>query len=420
MLKLELDEDQKEVLQFSLSNPYSIMSMQMGMGKSAVAIAVKDSLPNSRCLVICPSYLTLMWKAEIEKFLSGQIVTLFKRKIDVFFPVDSDFVIASYEIATETDILFQWANMVIIDEATAIKNMLAKRTEKIHRFVFENSIPRVYLLTGTPILNRIEEFYSLIALCNYNPKIKESKFLARFPDKVSFADNFSHRHEFEIMRGNQRIKILRWDGVQREDELREWLRGVYIRKKSRLAAINYKDVVLDDFDDEDLADAFDNYDNTSSVAPSVKAAAALRMVPLTVKYIKGLIELEEIEGPVIIYTDHRESCHALAKAFNTPGITGEMSSFDRQKLGEAFQEGRMPFLVATIGSFSTGVTLTKSNFMVINDLPWVPGMLEQAAYRINRKGQERPCYVHRILGSKQSAYILDTLLSKGKVIEKVY
>jgi superfamily II DNA or RNA helicase len=179
-------------------------------------------------------------------------------------------------------------------------------------------------------------------------------------------------------------------------------------------------ITLDDFDDVELEEAFDNYENTSAVAPQVKAMAALRMVPLTAKYVRGLVDAGEVEGPIIIYTDHVDACHALAKEFDTVPITGAMPVGEREKIATAFQDGKMPFLTATIGSFSTGVTLTRSNFMVLNDFPWVPGTLQQVAYRINRTGQTRSCHVHMIFGSRQAEYIFDQLHSKSLVIAKVY
>jgi tRNA1(Val) A37 N6-methylase TrmN6 len=61
MLKLGLDKDQEVDLEFCLSSPYSILANDMGTGKSAVAIAVKDRIKNSRCLIVEPSHLMLSW-----------------------------------------------------------------------------------------------------------------------------------------------------------------------------------------------------------------------------------------------------------------------------------------------------------------------------------------------------------------------
>ncbi len=420
-LNLPLFDYQEETVEFALKNPYSIIALSMGLGKTATALAVKDRLINQRCLVICPSYLATTWKKEVGKFLKGQIVTCFRGSKEVFYPADTDFVIISYDLAIKNPILFEWATMVILDEGTAIKNMKAKRTEAIHKHIFENSIPRVHILTGTPIKNRIEEFYSLIALCNYNPNIADSPFLSKFTNSVDFADKFSHRREYTVNRGYKSFTVVQWEGVRNEDELKQWLKGIYISKRTNMPAVNYKTIFADSYDDEELRDAFDNYESgVSKVSPQVKAAAALRKTPMTIKYVDDLVDRGEIEGPVVIFTDHVESCKAMAAHWKVKPITGEMSPEERGQMALQFQAGKLDKAVATFGSFSEGVTLTRSNFMVLNDYCWVSGTIAQAIARINRLTQTRPCFVHMIFGSEQDEYIYGKVMEKAAVLDKVF
>jgi hypothetical protein len=385
------------------------------------AIATKLNLENRRCLVICPAYLVLNWKNEINKFTKNQVITIFKKHADVFFPVDSDFVVCSYDIAVKSELIFEWANMIVIDEAHALKNMNSKRSKEIHRKVFEYNIERLYLLTGTPIKNRVEEFYSLIALCNYNPTIKESAFLEKFKEHVSFADQFSFRQEYERMvttkKGyKQKIKVVKWDGIKNEGELKMWLKGIYVSKKSKSDPIIYMDVVVDDADKPELLAAF-NESKENSVAPQIKVESAVLKVPFTYDYVKDLIDNNS--GPVIIYSDHIAPCEELGKLFDVTPITGSMSPEDRSEMAEKFQRGEIPVLVATIKSFSTGFNLTASNNIVFNDFSWVPADMSQAEHRINRIGQTKQCYVHRIIGSVQDNKILQALDEKMKVIGTV-
>jgi SNF2 family DNA or RNA helicase len=76
-------------------------------------------------------------------------------------------------------------------------------------------------------------------------------------------------------------------------------------------------------------------------------------------------------------------------------------------------------LVATIGSFSTGIDLYSSYNMVINDFNWVPGMMKQAMYRIRRIGQKNKCFFHRIIGTEQDKIIMKKLENKMKVIQEI-
>lgn len=422
-MRLSLDPHQVKTVDYMLDNPYSICALEMGLGKSACALKVWEHIGGT-CLIICPSYLVLNWRDEIRKCLGDSpIITVIRKGKDIPEFLDADFCIVSYDLAQKAEHFFEWASMVVLDEGQEIKSMKAKRTEFLHRVVYENSIKRLHILTGTPISNRVEEYYSLMALMSYDPRIKESEFLRAFPDSITFADYFSHRREYTMKARGRFIPIVKWEGVQRPQELKRYLKGRYIRFKSEdvlvLEPLRFKDILISETPDKKLLEAFETWTNNKEnegVSPTLKAEAALETVPFTVQYVKKL--LEEVES-VVIYSDHRESCKAIAKAFNVPAITGEMPTATRHRLGVEFQAGKSRVISATIRSFSTGVNLTRAKNMVINDLPWVPGHLRQTYFRIQRRDQTKACTIHRILGSPQSQAILRALESKLETIDKV-
>lgn len=422
MLKIPLYDYQEKTLEWALDHPYSIISLDMGMGKTPVYISIKDRTPELNHMVVCPAFLSINWKKEINKFLPNQAISHFKASKDVYYPATSDWVIASYDIAVKNPILFEWAKSVCFDEGTALKNMQAIRTTKTHQYVYENSLKRCHFLTGTPIDKRVREFYSMMALCNYNPAIEKSEFLERFPNDVEFADYFSHRIEFDRFVGYRKITILKWEGIQRKDELKKWLKGIYYRLKSDLPAIIHRPIFVDEVDDGSLLEAFNAWKEIGGgVNPTAKATAAMNKVPFTIKFTEGLIENDMVEGPLIIFTDHVESCNALAKHFDVGPIHGQVSDSKRQKIITAFQEGKIPVLVGTYGTMARGGNLQVSNTIIENDYPWVPGLLKQADFRVNRKGQLRlPCIVYRILGSDQDEYILNDIVEAQKVLDAVY
>jgi superfamily II DNA or RNA helicase len=422
---LKPDPHQIETVKYMLKNPYSIAALDMGLGKSFCALLVWRKL-RGNCLIICPAYLVMNWHAEIKKCLGEEpIVTIIRKGKDIYEIFDSDFVIISYDLAQKSEQLFEWADMVILDEGQELKSMKAKRTEYLHRVIYENSIKRLHILTGTPIKNRVEEYYSLMALMNYDPRNKKSTFLERFPDSITFADHFSFRREFTMDINGKWVTVVKWEGVRPERiaELKGNLKEHYIRftadKVLKLDLPRVIEVLVSDTEDKKLLQSFTNYyesGDNDSVAPTAKAEAALRTVPFTIQYTKKL--LEEIEC-VPIYTDHVESAKALAAAFGVEPITGAMNPAKRVKMGQAFQRGEMPVLVATIKSFSTGVSLTRARDLVENDPSWVPGDQKQVIYRIHRRDQKHPCRIHRMLGSPQAKYIYDALAVKTETINLV-
>ncbi len=416
---LPLDPHQIATVEYALKHPYSIFALEMGLGKSACALATWEKV-GGRLLIICPAYLILNWKNEIRKFRgAGPVVAAITSSKAIYNLWDADVAIISYDLAQKAKSYFEWAEMIVIDEATYLKSMKAKRTDAIHKGVFENSTKRVHLLTGTPIKNRVEEYYSLIALCNYNPQLQGPKFLEKFPDVITFADHFSNRREYKINVGYRRVTVVKWEGVRNPEELKSYLKDIYIRFKDviGLSPVLYKDIPMADAEEPELLKAFEAFTKENkNISPTLKAQAALKKVPFTAKYVKDL--LEEV-GSVVVYTDHVQSCLELGKLLDAIPITGQTPMTVRSSVADGFQKGELKVIVATIGSFSTGITLTASNNLVFNDYPWVPGDMAQAVYRINRRGQTKRCVVHRILGSPQDQYILNAIEDKQLTIDKV-
>lgn len=402
-----------------LDSPYSILALPPGKGKTLCAYLVARRLKHKRVLVVCPGYLVQNWKSEIKKYESGNIIDCITTGADICFPVDADFVIISYDLAKKAEVLFKWASCVFLDEGHFLKNVKAKRTELLHEYIYKSNIPRVHILTGTPIKNRVEEFYSLIAICNYNPKIYFSHFIDKFPDSVTFADYFSFRREFEIIKNNRPIRILKWEGLRNEEELKEkWLKGIYFsvkEAKSHFPVIRVKVATKEDIE---LQFAFNKWtENPDSVMPAAKAKSALLKAQYTSEYCKNL---SEQVGPLVVYSDHVASTEEIAKKLGVRAITGATSAKERERIKNEFMSGQTNYIVATIGSFSTGVTLTRACNMVFNDYPWEPGSLTQAKKRIDRIGQTKPCVYHFLLASEQDELILEAIEEKERVIDKLY
>lgn len=414
---------QKPCLKFMIKNPYSIVAMDMGLGKSYVALWMHEKIAG-RTVIVCPAYLIPTWKQEIIKHIGEHVqVTAVQKGADIYHFWDTDVILISSSLAQKAEHIFEWATMVIIDEFDELfAKMEAKRTEFLHRVIYENSIERVHILTGTPIKNRIKEYYSAIALCNYNPKIKDSEFLKKFPDEITFADYFSWRQEYTIEINNKYVRIINWKGMQRIPELKSYLKNIYFRLRSEdvltIDPITFKDILVSETPDTELLKEFESFygdEENQGIGGKRKMEAAMKTVPFTARYVKDL--LPEI-GCAVIFTDHIPSSEALAAEFGVPAINGQMTTKKRRELELAFQNGELNVIVATTRSFSRGKDLTRSNNLFVNDPPWVPGDLKQIYHRIQRQNQTRRCTVHRILGSPQSSRIYEMLRDKQEVIDK--
>lgn len=117
-------------------------------------------------MVVCPSSLSLNWKAEIEKF-AGSIKAVVihgnakTRKEQIASIPDYDVVITSYDLLKRDIDLYNEFNYefryVIADEAQYMKNSNTQNAKAIKQINAKTK----YALTGTPIENSLSELWSI-------------------------------------------------------------------------------------------------------------------------------------------------------------------------------------------------------------------------------------------------------------------
>lgn len=169
-----LREYQKLGISFMLKNPRCINGDVMAAGKTVQSILAAELSGVPTVLVVCPGYLIGNWYAEIKKW-TGRLATVIEAKQDLskgqeelryanatsialaakrtkFCIVNYDMLLRAKQIAE-----IEWG-CVIADEATALKTHTSKRSKIFHRLHASNA----YLLTGTPMLNRPIELFSLL------------------------------------------------------------------------------------------------------------------------------------------------------------------------------------------------------------------------------------------------------------------
>lgn len=409
-------------IEFIKSRRYCILGYSPGMGKSATAIEASFQMKAQRILVICPAYLVLNWKKEIKKFWPEKSVVAFTDRKYICTPFDVDVAILSYSLLSDSECLFEWSQIVIADEAQYLKNMKSNRGDLFHSKIYENSIPRVILLSGTLAENRVYELHSPLTIMHYNPKETDVSFLTEFPTYVEFANEFSYLHEYTIEVNGRRQKIKNWKGLKNKERLKKILDKFMLVEKFddhiKLDKPIIVPVYTNETDDEELLTDFNKFieSNGDRINSTAKAKSALSKVKLTAEYVKTTLQGER----VVIFSDHVEAANALGGILNCPVVTGQMSVPKRQELADRFNNKEIDVLVATIGSFSTGINLHENcNQLVVNDYPWKPSSMVQVFGRIRRVGQSKQCIYHTIFSSPQDEKIYKTILEKEETLKQL-
>jgi len=384
----------------------------MGLGKSRMALAAAILAGAKEVAVFAPAFLRRTW--EVEGAVCGVKIQFMS------YSIITSITALEWEILSHKDF---W----IFDEASYLKNPMAKRTKTLNYALRTYRPGHLVMLTGTPIRNKVFDFWTLLAYIDANPipNLDEKPLIGNLRTYTGFARNFCNIKEIKLP---GRPVIVKYLGL-REDkvgEIKELLKGKYIRHtiesvKLQLPEMINKDVVFDLKEMPETEEVFKAYIEGRKVSPTGKEHSARIKVPHTIAYVDFLFESEGVKQ-IVIFTDHILPAQEIARGLKKYGsfeITGATDAEDRSFAVDQFQRGGIRILVCTIGSMSVGVTLTAAQDVVFNDLSWVPADNMQARKRIHRIGQSKKCRCHHMISGPTDAYIKAVLEEKEKTINSV-
>jgi SWI/SNF-related matrix-associated actin-dependent regulator of chromatin subfamily A-like protein 1 len=150
----------------------------------------------------------------------------------------------------------------------------------------------------------------------------------------------------------------------------------------------------------------------------VSHRVALAKVPMTVSYLKELVESGQ---KVLVFAHHLDVLDALASEFpKAVRLDGRNSVEERQLAVDRFQQDpeANPF-IGGIRAAGVGLTLTAASLVVFHEIDWVPGVMNQAEDRAHRIGQKDSVLVQTlVLEGSLDAIKVRTLIEKQEIIDR--
>jgi len=422
-------EHQKEAIEKLLANDKYILADDMGLGKSTSAIIASLESGAKKVLIICPASLKINWSREIENYSRKKSLIVEGRKWGSTF----DYYIINYDILKNyhtTDksedseayklIINENFDLVIIDEAHYVSNPTAQRTKLINDIV--KQIPKVWLLTGTPMTSRPINYYNLLKIVNSPIALNWQGYVRRY----------CAGYQFRV--GGK--KIWNTGGASNLDELRERTKNLVLRRmKTDILDLPEKiitPVFLDmqsTFYNEELEEFMriskENKKNESiSVTLNrlmkIRQVIAYEKVPYTCELIDKFIEQGK---KVIVFTNFTMSLDMIHEKYKKNSVTldGRMSKERRQESVDRFQnEDKVKIFISNIKAGGVGITLTAAETVIMNDLSFVPSDHSQAEDRAYRYGQKNSVLVYYPIFENTIEMIVYNILQKKKnIIDQV-
>jgi hypothetical protein len=393
----------------------AMLADEMGLGKTIQAIAACSLLHRlgraRRVLVVAPASLKSEWREQIDRFtdlpcsiLSGPRAARLRAYGGATF-----FTLANYE-----QIVVDWReintvlrpDVVVLDEAQRIKNWKTRTASNIKRL----AAPCAFVLTGTPVENRIDEVYSI----------------AEFLDPAIFGSLFRFNRDFYEL--DDRGKPV---AVRNLDELQRRLAPIMLRRRKADVEESLPPRTQKNYFVPMDAEQRQRYGEYEEQAARLAALAARRpLLPKEMEKLQLLLscmrmlcdtpfildvncrvcpkldELDELldeilsepDTKVIVFSEwvrmldlvrERLDGHAIGYALHT----GSIPQAKRRAEIDRFKADRACRLFLSSDSGATGLNLQCANVVINLDLPWNPAKLEQRIARAWRKNQTRPVRV---------------------------
>lgn len=438
-------------------------------------IAVQPSL------LIVPASLLGNWKQELTRFAPQLNVLIAHRSetgaADLEALADSpterlkgvQAVVTSYSLARKSEWMaeFDW-DLVILDEAQAIKNSTSAQTRAIKKLRASCRIA----MTGTPVENQLGDLWSLFDFCcpGLLGTSKDFKqFLKRFESKSESPSNSNG--PYAALRRLVRPYILRrmkTDPTIAPDLPAKTEMRVDCGLSRRQAAL-YKQAV------KELELQLEQNKKSSEKDVGIQRRGIVLSTMMRLKQIcnhasqatgadefavndsgkfQQLVRICEPIGQrqekALVFTQFQSMCEPLADflktVFGHAGMTlhGKTPVKRRKELVKSFQDDEsIPFLVISLKAGGTGLNLTAASHVIHFDRWWNPAVENQATDRAFRIGQKRNVLVHKfvcrgtleeridemlrskqemtdeILGQKKEGEVLLTELSDKELLEFV-
>lgn len=435
-----LDATQRAGVEWAVNTPNALIADPMGSGKTAMALVAANTLGAETILVVCPAIVKQNWMREFGRFyIHGtkdvEIVNGSRHKIT------KKRIIINYDLIHKPTILQQLLDesfdLIILDEVHYLKNIKSKRTlETLSMGGVANLAKRRIALSGTPLTARPREVYPVM--------------VSFAPDALTpFENYFDYTRHF----CNGRKTRFGWDdsGASNLQELNFRLRtSIMLRRPPELFRKSAPTIVYQPVDIRNHREYLDVENSLLStpeysrvieeLAPgalkkkqkndkNLGEAATLRIrlaelkVPPVVDFIKETLEQDE---KIVVFCHHKimvEGIIDIIGASKCVRITGDTHQTARQEAIELFcSDEKVRVLVGNIQAAGTGLDgLQKAaNICLFAETTWIPGEIDQAIARLDRRGQKKQVYAYflPVKGSIDET-ISKSINIKRKTIEEV-
>ncbi|HEU4514967.1 MAG TPA: DEAD/DEAH box helicase [Nocardioidaceae bacterium] len=420
-----------------------LLADEPGLGKTAQALLAAEAANAYPLLVVVPNVVKTNWAREAGLWTPRRAATVVHGNGDT---VDgfADIVIVNYEVLDRHvgwlgDLGFRG---MVVDEAHFIKNKSSQRSQHVleisDRIRSRIARPLMMALTGTPLINDIEDFRAIWQFLGWiDDKLPLAELMdaleetGRTPADPGFYPaarscvvdlGIVRRRKIDVAADIPARRVADLP-VELDDEAgrsireaeRDLARRLVARYESALENRTSGRVVegidhelvrrVAQWEREDTASSTD--ENVFSMMRRIGQAKA----GLSADYAA---QLARNVGKVVFFAKHVDVMDIAEETFAKRGIRyasirGDQTRTTRQKNIDAFvDDPDVAIAVCSLTAAGVGLNLQVASNLVLAELSWTDAEQTQAIDRIHRIGQEEPVTAWRII----AAQTIDTKIAE--------
>lgn len=403
----------------------SILADDMGLGKTLQVITLLQKLKDDHqldkagAIVVAPTGLLANWQAELQRFAPSLSVLLYHGPARDIKAYGHDILLTSYGLVrSDLDLLkkHKWA-VVVIDEAQNIKNSATAQSKAVRAL----KAPTHIAMSGTPVENRLSEYWSIMDFANKGYLGSLKSFNDEYARPIQLEGDEARASLFRRITAPMMMRRLKTDKSIINDLPDKIEQDEYAMLTPRQAAI-YQQVlnesmrVIEGIDQNDSSQLFKRQGLVLQMMLALKQicnhpSQYLKNGDLTpslsgkTQMLLDLVSsIDESGEKAIIFTQFKEMGDMLvrfiAEALGTEPmfLHGGCSLKQRNDMVDRFQHNRADrFFVLSLKAAGTGLNLTAATHVIHYDLWWNPAVEAQATDRAYRIGQKQNVMVHRFI-----------------------
>ncbi len=436
-----------------------LLADEPGLGKTAQSLLAASVAGAYPLLAVVPNVVKMNWAREVERWTPQRTATVIHgdgTDLDAF----ADIVIVNYDVL---DRHIGWLGKLgfkgmVVDEAHFIKNLQSQRSKHVLALAEQlresTRNPLMMALTGTPLINSLEDFRAIWQFLGW---IDEKKPRAALMDKLEeigltpmdfgfFVEarravidmGIVRRKKLDVATDLPARRVADMP-VELDDAMGRSIRQAEADLASRLVERYRRLLIAGNYEgvSEATAAAFlpripplirqiavREFEESKAASTGENVFSLVRRIGQAKAVLAAdyAAQLANSVGKVVFFAKHidvMDTAEQLlaGRGIRTASIRGDQTAPVRQAQIDAFtNDPEVKVIVCSLTAAGVGVNLQVASNVVLAELSWTAAEQTQAIDRVHRIGQEEPVTAWRILAAQTiDAKIAELIDSKASL-----